>query len=115
MKSTSSNSPKGWLNYSIIEIFLKIIAASRNKCHRKQSTVVVNSFVVDKLFTTRAKASAKRLGLDASTFPDIDLIFFPTHVGIHYMLIAAFPKTRSLHLFDSLKTGKTSQLTAVRD
>ncbi|CAD6593846.1 MAG: hypothetical protein ASARMPRED_008119 [Alectoria sarmentosa] len=115
MRSVSSNSPKGWLNDSMIDILLEIMAASRNKRHRMQNTVFAISFVVDNLFKIHPKAGAKGLGLDDSTLHDIDLLFFPTHVGSHRMLIAAFPRTRSLELCDSLKTGKPSQLTAVRD
>ena len=113
MERAKYNSPKGWVNDSMIDIFLRIVSAARNKRDRKQSTVVINSFVVQKLHHTDPKASAKKAGLDISSLSSIDLILFPTHFGGHWILIVASPQTRTLENYDSMKTGKTSPLAAV--
>ena len=105
-------SPTGWLNDRVIETFLRIIAAARN---HNSSTVVVNSYVATELKATDIKTSAKKAGITATTFSNLDTILFPLHVKDHWQLVAAFPKTRSMILYDSLQSGQQKQLETVRD
>lgn len=115
MAVASLSSRKGWLNDSMIDIFLRTVTVAKNTRYKKKSSLVINSYIVDKIETANPKISAKSAGLDDSTLPDIDLILFPTYVGNHWILIAAFPKKRSLLLYDSLSANRMNQLIIVRD
>ena len=108
------NHHRGWLNDTIIHTFLKILAGSMNKNRGYTSIVVANSFVLQ-LNATKSEASAKRAGIDATTLPRIDMILFPLHSGAHWKLAVAFPKTRSIVLYDSMGTDDQEELMAVRD
>lgn len=112
--SAVSTTNRGWLNDKVIEIFLKIIGGCKKLGGTK--TVVVNSYVVENLRTTAVTDSAKKAGIEATTIPDIDTILFPMHQGNHWLLVAAFPKTRVLILYDSLPSGQEDKkLSVVRD
>lgn len=104
--------PTGWLNHTVIETFLRIIAAARSP---DISIIVVNSYMVMELKATDIKSSAKKAGIEATTISAIDTILFPLHVRNHWQLVVAFPRTRSLILYDSLRSGQQKQLEAVRD
>ncbi len=108
------NSRRGWLNDTIINTFLKIIAAAKNNVREYTSIVVVNSLVLQ-LKATNPEASAKKAGIDATALPKIDMIFFPLHSVAHWKLAVAYPKTRSIVLYDSLGTTDLKELLTVRD
>ncbi len=120
VRRATPTSPEGWLNDKVIETFLKIIAAARGQGMAHPNILVVNSYVVGDLKATDVKASAKKIGIEARTLPTIDTILFPLHVGNHWQLAAAFPKSRLLVRYDLMRGGQekqplVAQLLAVRD
>ena len=113
-QSVTRNSRRGWLNDTVIKTFLKIIAAAKNNVRGYTSIVVVNSLVLQ-LKATNPQVSAKKAGIDITALLNIDMVFFPLHSAAYWKLAVAYPKTRSIVLYDSLGTIDLRELLTVRD
>ena len=92
------------LNGNIIDHWIRILVSHRNK-RKPGKTVVINPNSLDLAGTTPQEVVEKLELVNA----DIDLVLFPTAIKEqdHCILVAAFPKTNLLAVYDSLGSKST--------
>ena len=95
--------PGRWLNDSIIDSYLALVAARAESNATLESTKYMSSHWY-RAWTLRNYAGVQRWTRNSDIF-GYDVVLFPVNPGNHWLLVVARTQTRSIEVFDSLPSA----------
>lgn len=103
--------PEQWLNDNIINGYMKLLQLRDQEQKSDLSCHFCRSFLINSIFpkynysNIRKWTLEKKLrnwGQTKKSIIDCDLVFFPVHLGIHWVLVLADLRTKTIKFYDSL-------------
>lgn len=110
----------GWVNDEVINGYMKLLQFRDSKgrqCSKYPKCHFFKSFFFEKLFLrnneynyegVRKWTSNKRLSNWNQLSPcilDCDILFFPVHLGCHWVMATAYLKSKKIKYYDSFKVN----------